>query len=378
MNQAFADQGRKAYFLAESGFRYAASEFLNAGTKAAKETVLTNINNKTCNLLSSGGSFTLVVYPFWTVSQTQSGTTLTTQIGGTVPAQLNTGTGGYLRAGTSSSFYSYTSRTGSGTTVTFSGLSGAVSAAQELLPVALPAGNTPVTEGGNLALNGTGADAFPPVNGNFTLYPTPSGLTGGLVFNYEKKVGNTLQNITLADPTKTWVNFTVTSGALSIATKITLDKFLRLSSTGHYGQATRPILYNVPVGWMTGGGEFAKKQFHDTFSSQDKWTTGAQAMGTQSVSGGAMNVTATINPTGVSGILAGLLGWSGNGYWAFTAFNWNNMETNLAQSWMDSEGCLSYDIQVKVNTTQPYFMGGLGFRMRNNTDSSDLYTYGVS
>ncbi len=224
MTQVYSDHGRKAYFLAESGFRYAASEFLNAGTQAAKQTVLTNINNKTCNLLSSGGSFTLVVYPFWTVSQTQSGTTLTTQIGGTVPAQLNTGTGGYLRAGTSSSYYSYTSRTGSGTTVTFSGLSGTVSAAQDILPVALPfsTGNTTVTEGGNLALSSTGADAFPQVNGNFTLYPTPSGLTGGLVFNYEKKVGNTLQNITLADPTKTWVNFTVTGGAITDtnATKI--------------------------------------------------------------------------------------------------------------------------------------------------------------
>ncbi len=387
MNQVYSDHGRKAYFLAESGFRYAASEFLNAPTLAAKQTVLTNINNKTCNLLSSGGSFTLVVYPFWTVSQTQSGTTLTTQISGTVPAQLNTGTGGYLRVENSSSFYSYTSRTGSGTTVTFSGLSGTVSAAKEIFTVALPSGNgtQTVTECGNLTLNGTGADAFPQVNGNFTLYPTPDELTGGLVFNYEKKVGNTLQNITLIDPTKTWTNFTVKGGAHDDVqtTKITLDKFLRLSSTGHYGQATRPILYNVPIGWMAGGGEFAKKQFQDPFNSQDKWTTGDQAMGTQSVSGGAMNVTETVNPTGVGGILQGLLGWSGNGNWAFTSFNWGSTETNLAQAWMDSEGCLSYDMQVKVNTTNlenpnNFFMGGLGFRMRNNTNSSDLHLYGVS
>ncbi len=134
---------------------------------------------------------------------------------------------------------------------------------------------------------------------------------------------------------------------------------------------------------MAGGGDFAKKQFHDPFNSQDKWTTGAQAMGTQSVSGGTMNVTATVNPTGVGGILQGLLGWSGNGNWAFTTFNWGSTETNLAQAWMDSQGCLSYDTQVKVNTTnltQPnnFFMGGLGFRMRNNTNSSDLHLYGVS
>jgi Tfp pilus assembly protein PilX len=388
MNQVYADQGRKTYFLAESGFRYASSQFLNASTEAAKNTVMTNLNNKTCNLLNNRGSFTTVVYPFWTVSQSMSGTTLTTRINGTIPTDL-TGAGGYLRAGTSYSYYSYSSKSGSGTTVTFNGLSPAtaIAAGQDIRSVALPNSSSTVTNGGNLTLSATGASAFPPLNGNFTLHPTPTGLIGGTVFNYEKRVGNTLQNITLADSTKTWANFTVTSGAITDATstKITLDKFLRLSSTGSYGGVTREIIYSVPVGWMAGTGDFEKKQYHDQFNNNNNWFTDS-TLGTQSASGGSMNVTATVDPTGASGLgglIRGLLGWGGNGNWAVAAFNWGNTETNLAQAWMDSQGCLSYDIQIKLNTTnttQPYnfFMGGLGFRMRNSSSNQDLYTYGVS
>jgi len=33
---------------------------------------------------------------------------------------------------------------------------------------------------------------------------------------------------------------------------------------------------------------------------------------------------------------------------------------------------------VKVRNDQPYFFAGLNFRMRNNSDNTDLYTYGVS
>jgi Tfp pilus assembly protein PilX len=384
MNQAGADQGRKAYFLAESGFRYAASQFLNASSEAAKQTALTNVNNKTCNLLNNGGSFTTIVYPFWTVTQSTAGTTLTTQLFGTIPGELSTGTGGYFKVG-SNTFYSYSTRSGSGTTVTFTGISPATppAAGQDLLPVVLASSGTTVSNGGSLTLSGTGADAFPPLNGNFTLYPTPAGLTGGIVFNYEKKVGSTLQNITLADPTKTWINFTVTSGVITNpnTTKIILDKHLRVSSTGNYAGSSRQIVYNAPIGWMAGGGQFQKQQFHDQFNNDAAWYT-AQGLGGHSVSAGAMNVTSVVDPTttgsGLLDFLLGLFGWGSDGLWAFNAWNWATTNTNLAQAWHDAGGNLSYDLQIKMNNTQPYWMGGVGFRLRNNSDNSDVHTYGLS
>jgi prepilin-type N-terminal cleavage/methylation domain-containing protein len=393
MNQAFADQGRKTYFLAESGFRYAASQFLNVGTEAAKETSLTNLNNKTCNLSGNGGSFTIGVYPYWSkTSSVSGGTTLSTTIAGTnpsstTPAKRNTSSGGYLRIG--SDYYSFTNDSGStGTTAVYTGLSPAMASVPatpvDVLPVVLPAGTQTVTNGGNLTLSATGAGAFPVFNGNFKLNG------GGMVYSYEKRSGNTLINITLADSTKTWSNFTVTSGAITDAatTKIVLDKYLQISSTGTLGNNSREILYNVPVGWMAGGGEFQKKNHLDKMDNAAGWfNASGQAMGTHAVTGGAMQVSSVINPTtsgsGLVDFIAGLFGWGDNGLWGFIGFNWGNTETNLAQAWHDAGGCLSYDLQVKMNNTLKYFMTGIAFRMRNNNGTQadntlDLYTYGVS
>ncbi|MBN1663708.1 MAG: type II secretion system protein [Deltaproteobacteria bacterium] len=386
LNQAYADQGRKAYFLAESGFRYAASRFLAASTPADKDAALDDIDDKTCTLLNNGGSFKTIVHPFWTVSQSGEGTdTLVTGLHGTIPDEFKTGTGGYFRVGSGNTFYAYTSRSGSGTAVTFSGLTpDAPADGQDILPVALPNSTGTVTNGGNLTLSGTGADAFPLLNGNFTLHPTPTGLTAGIVFNYEKRIGSTLTNITLADATKTWpADFTVTSGAVTetVTTKIILDRFVRIISTGSIGGSTREITYNVPIGWMYGGGGWEKKQHHDPFINDTGFFT-AQGMGGHTVSGGAMNVTELVNPassgSGLIDFLAGLLGWGSSSLWALNAWNWGTAETNLAQAWHDAGGCLSYDLQVKVNNTQPYWMAGVTFRLRNNSDDSDVHNYGLS
>ena len=116
MNQAYADQGRKTYFLAESGFRYAASRFLNAGGEAGRLAAMTAMNGKTCNLLDNGGSFTTRVYPYWFKSQgaAAGATALSTQVYGTIPAEFSgTLSAGQIRVG--AGYYAYGSGSGSGT-----------------------------------------------------------------------------------------------------------------------------------------------------------------------------------------------------------------------------------------------------------------------
>ena len=381
-NQVYADLGRKTYYLAESGFRYAASQFLNAGNEAARLTAMTAMNNKTCNLLTGAGSFTTRVYPYWFKSQAAAAgaTTLATQVYGTIPTEF-TGSfsAGQIQVG--SSYYSYTSGSGSGTAITFSGLSPVLpttAAGVDVQPVTQPGSDQSLSKSGSLTLSGTGSAVFPLLNGNFILNPTPTGMASGAVFNYTKRTGSTLVNVTLSDGTQnaSW------TGAVSIpaATKVVLDKFIRLSSTGTLGNTSREVSYNVPVGWMAGGGELGKAKFVDQFTNDANWFT-AQAMGTHTVSGGAMQVTSVVDPTGASGLgafLQGLSGWGGNGFWGFNAFNWGSTNANLANAWMDASGCLSYDLQVKVKNTGPYFFAGLGFRMANNSNSTDLYQYGVS
>ena len=85
--------------------------------------------------------------------------------------------------------------------------------------------------------------------------PVPTGLSDGLSFRYERRDGTTLKNITLADSTKVWKNFTVPT-----STYIILQKFLRISSTGTIGTAYREVIYNVPLGWLSGGA-WKKQQY---------------------------------------------------------------------------------------------------------------------
>ena len=387
MNQAYADQGRKTYFLAESGFRYAASRFLNAGGEAGRLAAMTAMNGKTCNLLDNGGSFTTRVYPYWFKSQgaAAGATALSTQVYGTIPAEFSgTLSAGQIRVG--AGYYSYGSGSGSGTTITFSGLSPALplipaTPQLDVQPVTQTGGSSQsLSKGGSLTLSGTGSGVFPLLNGNFILNPAPAGIPGGAVFNYTKRAGTTLSNVTLSNGNQN-ANWT-SAVTVAPATKVVLDKFILLSSTGTIGNASREVMYNVPVGWMAGGGELGKAKFVDQFGNDAGWFT-AQDMGTHTTSGGAMQVASVVNPsegaTGLGAFLQGLLGWGGgSGFWAFNAFNWGSTDANLAQAWMDASGSLSYDLQVKVKNDGPYFMAGLGFRMANNSDSTDLYQYGVS
>lgn len=381
MNQVYADQGRKTYFLAESGFRYAASQFLNAGNEAGRLTAMTALDNKTCNLLNNTGSFTTKVYPYWfkSLAAAANATTLATQVYGTVPSEFSGSfSAGQIRVG--AGYYSYSSGSGSGTTITFSGLSPALPAIPatpqlDVQPVTQPQpGSTQdLSKGGSLILSETaGSGFFPPMNGNFILNPTPAGIPNGAVFNYTKRTGNTLSNITLSDGTQN-ANWT---GALSInaATKVVLDKFIRLSSTGTLGNASREVIYNVPVGWIAGSGQdFMKAQDIDPMNTSANWVApSGGGGGTHNVytvdSGSALKVDSAPSSGGP---------WTNTGNWATTFFN-GYSGTNLAKSWLDAQGFLSYDLQVKVYNPQPYFFAGMSFRNRNNSNMTDLYTYGVS
>jgi hypothetical protein len=368
MNQVYADQGRKAYFLAESGFSYASSEFLNAKTDSAKNTKLAELNGKTCNLLDNAGSFTIIMYPLWTVTGTLSGNNLPTTVYGSIPDELKaSATQGYLKVG--NNYYSYSTRTNTGdNTVTFTNLNPAsgITSGLEVLPVALPSSTTTVTNGGNLTLNSTGANVFPRLNGNFTVNGT------GNIYHYTLKAGNVLQNITLADKTKTWANFTVTSGAItaSATSKIVLEKFVRVRSTGTSGGATRTVVYNAPVGIVAAGGKFEKKQDDDLPNDINNWAPLPGSFGgTHGIASIGGDNALKVNSTSYVGL------WTYQ--WAVTIFQ-GYQNTNLAKAWLDAGGFLSYDVQTKVNNTEPYFLAGINLRSRNNASDNDLYTYGVS
>ena len=263
LNQVYADQGRRVYYLAESGYRYASSVYRWASSDdASKNTALTQLNNKTCTLLNSQGSFKIVVSPLWfTAAATNAGTTsIVTTSPGTVPTEFLGGTSsGYIYIN-NVGYYSYTGFTVSGTTVTFNGLAAsspttgalpAIALNTNVYPSAKASGSAQsLSSGGNLTLSSTGSGLLPLLNGNFTLNPAPTGnnnITSNTVFRYTTRSGNTLNNVTIAD---TAVNTTWT-GSISVpaSDNVTLYKFVRVASTGNFGSTSRTVTYNTPIGW---------------------------------------------------------------------------------------------------------------------------------
>ncbi|MCK9196873.1 MAG: type II secretion system GspH family protein [Syntrophales bacterium] len=399
-NQVYADQGRKAYSLAESGYRYASSKFLWGGT-SGWNAAMTELNNKTCNLSGNAGSFKTVLYPLWfSANVTAAGANaLETTVYGTVPAEFSSGSCstspcGYIAVVINSTnyYYSYTSYSTLGATITFNGLSISAPTAVSLpaittagvvdvQPVTKTGTNPGLAKGGNLTISAAGASAFPLLNGNFTLINSAGGqINSGAIFNYTKRVANILYNITLSSPTEN-ANWT-SAVSVPASSNVILSKYVRIDSTGTSGSVSRKVTYNVPIGFLTGsGGDFQKQKHPDTMDTTGNWAT-SQDLGTQALTGGSqssMYVSGVVGGSsmgGIAGFLGGLLGWSTSGAgWALVA---NTTTADLAQSWVDAGGCLSYDLQVKMKNTLPYFMTGMSFRMRNNTDSSDLYTYGIS
>jgi len=396
MNQVYADQGRKAYYLAESGFIYAQLQYREAATDSAKETAIANMHGKSYKL-SDGSSFMLKFYPY-SFKSTSSGSTLTAQASGEVPSQFSSLSSGNIRIGSASGGYTYhtyasTNAVSAGaTTLTFNTVSPAAPATVglDVQPfVYSNNGSSTVTKGANIAINSVGAGTFPEYNGTFTLDPSPAGITSGLVFNYKKRVGNTLYNITLADPRKVWHNFQAPN-----TTRIILAKFLQVHSTGRSPSGfERNVIYNTPVGMSSG--EWTKAQNLDK-SMQQFITDADKSIGGHSVTGGTLQVTSVVDPTAITS--GGLAGWVASviksfltalrimpspGTWAVSAWDWTTTDTNLAQAFTDAGGTLSYDVQVKINnSTKKYFSNGIGFRLRSNegtTESTeDAYGYGVS
>ncbi len=396
MNQVYTDQGRKAYYLAESGFIYAQLQYREAETDAEKETAISDMHGKTYQL-ADGSSFTLKFYPYSFKTKYED-SALIFEASGEVPSQFSSLSSGHIRIGSSSGGYTYHDYTSTGavsagdTTLTFNGVSPAAPTMSDLdvQPfVYSNNGTSTITSGSDMNINSEGASTFPEYNGTFTMHPSPSGITSGLVFNYKKRVGNTLYNITLADPRKVWHDFQAPS-----TTKIILAKFMQVYSTGRSPSGfERNVIYNTPIGLSSG--EWTKAQNLDK-DMQQFVTDADKSIGGHSVSGGTLQVTSVVDPTAITS--GGLAGWVASviksfltalrimpspGTWAVTAWDWTTTETNLAQSFNDAGGTLSYDVQVKIdNSNKKYFSNGIGFRLRSNegtTESTeDAYGYGVS
>ncbi|MDD5712411.1 MAG: hypothetical protein PHY31_06620, partial [Smithellaceae bacterium] len=366
----------KAYYLAESGYRYAASQYVNAGTtEDARDEMLESLDNRTVRLGGGAGSFNIRVYPYFFTTTNFTllsllNPNLRTKVMGSVPPGLSLGSGTIKVTdllGNLLGYVNYSSATISGDTVTFR-MSGLLGLLQLLIPqgapiylVAKPSGiQTFQKSSGHdyITLANTGsANAFPTRNGTFKFE------FGVNVYCYKIKEGNVLKGVTIMGNPDGDYNWTLTS-----ADTITLLKYVRLDSTGTVGNAfgtARTVSYNMPVASIASDQQGSAGLFSDLFSSLASWTASLGSFVATTIEGSsAMKVLGAVI-VNVSDLAS------------FIGINLAAASTPaFDDAWKANNKKLSYDAQVKIRySNQPFYMAGLSFRL---TDIITRNRYGVA
>jgi hypothetical protein len=396
LGQATGSNVMRAYYLAESGFRYAASTYINAADETARENLMLAMHNQEYTLSGNEGKFRLSVYPYYARStQLPNGNELTTKLSGGFPVpegdfvsgswvkvQRPDGVVTYNRISHVSSqepntlrFYQISAAGSPGSPLVWGDSYGTGSL---ITPVCLPDRNF---NDRRLYLNpdgsydlaytaGTGALAFPERNGTFSVRfegePTPrilsyrqKNLNTGRFEGISDTGGRNLPTVRMVDPGSIapYQNF------------IELAKFVRLESTGILGAGaaavSRKITYEIPLGYMPAA---PKTEMKEQFgSSLANWFTGSEAshIGTQAIEGGALRVTSakTTNVSPASSCLLFrenqiALDWQ-------KAFSSSGAQENFKTEWSRAGRYLSYDVQakLKLDSTNQIYAGGLSFRL---------------
>lgn len=209
---------------------------------------------------------------------------------------------------------------------------------------------TTLNVGGTLTIVGDDALKFPEKNGFFKIAGRPETFRYKIRDEYQLKVV-TGQGLPL----------TVTAGTTVTAPKGQVS----IISKGFYPSdslTSRTIEY----GWLLSGGQQGgKKQDNDPMDNSANWadTSNIGTFSAQTVDddGSALKVDSIDASTHSASA-------------RFTGFS----NTNLAQAWLDAGGFLSYDVQVKVRNTEPFYFAGMNFRLVNSSDNEEQYSYGVS
>jgi prepilin-type N-terminal cleavage/methylation domain-containing protein len=401
MREVSSNLSSQAYYLAESGYRYAATEYQNTPNVDGDDTpenaddknaVQQNLSDHGPYSVAANQVFDLTIQPYYFV--TASGhavgdTVIRTFRPGQEPTDQTIPNTGSIRI--QKKVYDYTAYSNGNFTLALALAPGdplvaANSDYLDVLPVGYTSGATSLSEGGNLSLANAGF--FPDRNGTFTItreadHPGDLGS-----YAYETKSGNILQNITVVqNPT----NPTAQTLPLSLTTddQVALDAFVRLISVGTAGsganQVSRQIIYRAPIGRNpTAAGSSEKETFVDTFENLDHWHPSVFPVNGHEI----------VNVDGNSALhVRDTWDW---GSWhslkvSLIALNWGPGYADFNTAWYNNNKYLSYDVQAKIRAFQEDFymaginirtnlpspsfesLRGLGVALMRNSDGSTLY-----
>jgi prepilin-type N-terminal cleavage/methylation domain-containing protein len=297
LSQVAGNNTLKAYYLAESGFRYAASEYINASGDTARETQMAAMHNKTNTLAGGDGKFDLAIYPYYyNVKRAPSGIHLDTSVSGGllfnsgdfmngswVQLQRFDGTVSYEKIWGASvitdtdgkPIVQFTRMSGTGT----ADWDSAIPVGTKVTPMCVPNRNAglALADNGDLTfvLN-SGARIFPAQNGTFSVRivgePNPRflryrqlDLANNKLKGIHDPEGVSLTGKTLEDP-----------GTVEPYSNrfISLTKFAKVESTGTFGTGSaavsRKVTYYMPIGYAGLQPEL-KKEFKDQMANLTNW-----------------------------------------------------------------------------------------------------------
>lgn len=361
----------QAYYLAESGLRYAAAKLRGEGS------LVDQLQQHGAYTVGNAGTFT-VHFDTYVFDVTSGGgtNTLAVQVPfGTVPDLDQPNVAGYLVTdeGTPQDFDSVTISDTNGDSLQFVKNSGSWTAQNGTrVRLCIPVGTsytytTTGAEGGDLNVGAVDdSSRFPLYNGRFS--------AGGRTYRYRMRdsaTGNLLGVKRPPDDTSSWVD---PSGNLI------LQNFLEMRSTGTTGaaalQTSRVITYYIPLS------ESNQSEFYDFFEDRSHWEASSK-LGSHAIESiGGDNA---LRVTGTSDVSQG--GPAPKS--ALIELNPATTGIDVNYGYSASGHFLSYDTQVKIgfdasqspdygyypvdSPIPSFFAAGVSFRLKNSGDS-----YGVS
>ena len=372
LSQLGGNSAQRAYYLAESGFRYIDRELAGIGINL-RDSVLESLHNKTYLLTGGDEQIELKVYPYYYKASSDPGGTavLDARVPGGLAPSLNL-TSGYLKL--QQQIIRYASAVISGeNSVVFSIATGTWPAIDNLetasiQSVSYPDGLHTLNRLNNvleLETSTGSANAFPPVNGTFRIDDS------GRVWSYTHRIGNSLEGIAPLDEPDWAGSITVDASTAIVLTKCTEVQSTGIINPGTTLETVRKVTY------FTSMSDTFKTEFHDTFEDTSHWKESALGSHEIQTIGGdsALRVTGTRSLTGAPKV-------------SLIGFNWASTRINLATASLLAGGYLSYDAEVKVGFVEnptpdwgyepeapipKYFAAGISFRLDN-----DLNAYGLS
>ena len=387
---AISNMAARAYLLAESGFRYAASQYLHAGDLDKDKNDLLEELDGNYTLSGDNGGFNLDIYSyFYAIVGDTSGapSQVKAHCPGSLPDDITIANGLGLRIGDED--YTITAATpvageeDDNMTLSLTPALSFYPSHTRVLPMADAVSVETYTEGAqtrySIVYENDDARMFPLRNGRIKVDANDRYYT----YRFNDRPANRLVDI--RDPENPYLP--ITSLSLSPGTKILLMPHVRLQSTGIFGSglmaARRSVTYHAPLPLSQAGTE--QINVTERFDTKQDWTDTSGTVTAIGDVGG--NNALKVEDTAVSGTDEGsLTAYAPQTIAAETLFNANRRA---------SRGYLSYNTQVKIGfeatpvvnfyprTPIPaHVAAGLNFRMGDLPETGatifNVNTYGVS